>query len=297
MTLLRRNSRSSCAGQLAGLDHPAVRQGQLRPPRSRTCRPRRCSRRRARCRCPSWRRAGSARRSRSPRLPPPDSVPMIDAPPPMSEPSPTTTPAEIRPSTIDVPSVPALKLTKPSCITVVPSARWAPSRTRSASAIRTPARDHVVDHPGELVHPVHRDRAVGEQPQPGPLEVLRRGRSGRGPDHVGQQAEDAVQVRPVRADQPGESRCSRRYASGLSAGGAARSVDLHRDGPPGTCPAGRRRRSARRARAARAPAGRRPSAGAGIPDVEDPTGVGDGGQAVAPRAAGHPTSELGTAVP
>jgi hypothetical protein len=63
---------------------------------------------------------------------------MIDAPPPMSVPSPTTTPAEIRPSTIDVPSVPALKLTKPSCMTVVPSARWAPSRTRSASPIRTP---------------------------------------------------------------------------------------------------------------------------------------------------------------
>ena len=71
-------------------------------------------------------------------LPPPDSVPMIDAPPPMSEPSSTTTPAEIRPSTIDVPSVPALKFTKPSCITVVPAARCAPSRTRSASAIRTP---------------------------------------------------------------------------------------------------------------------------------------------------------------
>ncbi len=63
---------------------------------------------------------------------------MIEAPPPTSEPSPTTTPAEIRPSTIEVPSVPALKLTKPSCITVVPPARWAPSRTRSASAIRTP---------------------------------------------------------------------------------------------------------------------------------------------------------------
>ena len=45
---------------------------------------------------------------------------MIDAPPPTSEPSPTTTPAEIRPSTIDEPSVPALKLTKPSCMTVVP---------------------------------------------------------------------------------------------------------------------------------------------------------------------------------
>ena len=41
-------------------------------------------------------------------LPPPDRVPMIDAPPPTSEPSPTTTPAEIRPSTMDVPSVPAL---------------------------------------------------------------------------------------------------------------------------------------------------------------------------------------------
>ena len=63
---------------------------------------------------------------------------MIDAPPPMSEPSPTTTPAEIRPSTIEVPSVPALKFTKPSCMTVVPGARCAPSRTRSASAMRTP---------------------------------------------------------------------------------------------------------------------------------------------------------------
>jgi hypothetical protein len=33
---------------------------------------------------------------------------MIDAPPPTSEPSPTTTPAEIRPSTMEEPSVPAL---------------------------------------------------------------------------------------------------------------------------------------------------------------------------------------------
>ena len=49
----------------------------------------------------------------------------------MSEPSPTTTPAEIRPSTIEVPSVPALKFTNPSCMTVVPSARWAPRRTRA----------------------------------------------------------------------------------------------------------------------------------------------------------------------
>ena len=63
---------------------------------------------------------------------------MIEAPPPMSLSGPTTTPALIRPSTIDGPSVPALKLTKPSCMTVVPSARWAPRRTRSPSAIRTP---------------------------------------------------------------------------------------------------------------------------------------------------------------
>jgi hypothetical protein len=48
---------------------------------------------------------------------------MMDAPPPTSLPSSTTTPEEIRPSTIEVPSVPALKLTKPSCITVVPDAK------------------------------------------------------------------------------------------------------------------------------------------------------------------------------
>ena len=49
-----------------------------------------------------------------------------------------TTPCNIRPSTILGPSAPALKLTKPSCITVVPSPRYAPNRMRLASAIRTP---------------------------------------------------------------------------------------------------------------------------------------------------------------
>ena len=95
------------------------------------------------------------RRQRSPivtrSVPPPDNVPMIDAPPPTSEPSPTTTPWEMRPSTIDVPSVPALKLQNPSCITVVPAARWAPRRTRLASATRTSAGDDVVEHRRELV--------------------------------------------------------------------------------------------------------------------------------------------------
>ena len=61
-----------------------------------------------------------------------------DAPPPTSDPSPTTTPCEMRPSTMEAPSVPALKFTKPSCMTVVPGARCAPRRTRSASATRTP---------------------------------------------------------------------------------------------------------------------------------------------------------------
>ena len=56
-------------------------------------------------------------------VPPPDKVPWIEAPPPMSDPSPMTMPALIRPSTIEWPSVPALKFTNPSCMTVVPSAR------------------------------------------------------------------------------------------------------------------------------------------------------------------------------
>ena len=71
-------------------------------------------------------------------VPPPDKVPMMEAPPPTSVSAPTTTPWLMRPSTIAGPSVPALKFTKPSCMTVVPSARCAPSRTRAASATRTP---------------------------------------------------------------------------------------------------------------------------------------------------------------
>ena len=71
-------------------------------------------------------------------LPPPDSVPMMDALPPMSLASSTTTPALMRPSTMLAPRVPALKLQKPSCMTVVPLARCAPRRTRSALAMRTP---------------------------------------------------------------------------------------------------------------------------------------------------------------
>ena len=63
---------------------------------------------------------------------------MVEAPPPTSEPSPMTTPWETLPSTIEAPRVPALKFTKPACMTVVPSDRCAPRRTRTASAMRTP---------------------------------------------------------------------------------------------------------------------------------------------------------------
>jgi hypothetical protein len=118
-------------------------------------------------------------------VPPPDRVPIVEAPPPMSEPSPTTTPWEIRPSTIEAPRVPALKLTKPSCMTVVPGARWAPSRTRSASAIRTPDGHDVVDHPRELVDAEDRHRprrAAG----PGQLEPSTGARAAVGPHDVGQ---------------------------------------------------------------------------------------------------------------
>ena len=70
---------------------------------------------------------------------PPDKVPIVEQPPPKSEFFPITTPAEILPSIIAEPSVPALKLTKPSCITVVPSDKWAPNLTLELSAILTPS--------------------------------------------------------------------------------------------------------------------------------------------------------------
>ena len=53
--------------------------------------------------------------------PPPESVPMVLALPPRSVLAPSVTPCETRPSTMFGPKAPALKLRKPSCITVVPS--------------------------------------------------------------------------------------------------------------------------------------------------------------------------------
>ena len=100
-----------------------------------------------------------------------------------------------------------------------------------------PGRQHVVHHPGELVHAVHGDRAAPAQPQPGGLEVRDRARSVAGPHHVGQRPEDAVQVAAPRADQAArqqvqaEVRVVRvRRGCGQAADGGADRDDLD---PPG----------------------------------------------------------------
>ena len=69
---------------------------------------------------------------------PPERVPIVEQPPPKSEFLPTITPADILPSIIADPRVPALKFIKPSCMTVVPSDKYAPSLTLEPSAILTP---------------------------------------------------------------------------------------------------------------------------------------------------------------
>ena len=71
-------------------------------------------------------------------VPPPDKVPIVLELPPKSLPFETITPAEILPSIIAGPNVPALKFTNPSCIIVVPLPIYAPSLTLDVSAIRTP---------------------------------------------------------------------------------------------------------------------------------------------------------------
>ena len=128
---------------------------------------------------------------------------MIEAPPPTSLPSPTTTPWLMRPSTIEWPSVPALKFTKPSCMTVVPSARCAPRRTRRASAIRTPGGRDVVGHLRELVDRDDRQLAVQRAgAEAGGVEVGGVDRAAVGPGDVRQDAEDPVQVDGVGLGEP-----------------------------------------------------------------------------------------------
>ena len=136
-------------------------------------------------------------------VPPPDSVPMIEAPPPTSESRPTTTPAEIRPSTIE--RAQGARVVVDEALVHHGGAGGEVGAQPHPVGVGDPhaGREHVVDHPRELVHPVHGHRAVpGAQPGPDGLEALHRARAHRGPHDVGQAAEDPVQVdRPWR-DQP-----------------------------------------------------------------------------------------------
>ncbi len=138
---------------------------------------------------------------------------------------------QMRPSTMDVPRVPALKLTKPSCITVVPEARWAPRRTRSASAMRTPDGHDVVGHPRELVHPVDgqdpagaRVRSAAARP-PGPAGTGRP----RSRPRWSAARRLPVQVRLVRADQPVRQQVQAQVDVGRVLRRVGQRADRHRD--------------------------------------------------------------------
>ena len=170
--------------------------------------------------------------------------------------------------------MPALKLTKPSCMTVVPGARWAPRRTRSASAIRTPAGTHVVDHAGELVDavapapvpraPRSRSRVRSKSSTAhGPGWSRRRWRARRrcpsrfepvrADEPVGEQVQPQVGVgrvgrRGVEVDRPCARRLRRTPRASSSPASAASSAGGRSCGPasPGA-----------------------PSCGRGVPGVED----------------------------
>ena len=228
---------------------------------------------------------------------------MIEAPPPMSEPSPTTTPWLIRPSTIEVPSVPALKLTKPSCMTVVPLARWAPRRTRSASAMRTPDGHDVVGHPRELVdaedlHGAAR-AAVGTRASSNPSTA-------HGPCEVHttlvSTPKSPSRLTLFGAHEPVREQVQPQVGVG---GVGRRCVEV--GGRPGAPRAARRRAASRRRRADSRPAGAAsspappgsPRAGGREPRVEHGSVVGEGDQAVTPGGARHadqPTVAHGTPV-
>ena len=133
-------------------------------------------------------------------VPPPDSVPMMDAPPPTSESAPTTTPALMRPSTMHGPSVPALKLTNPSCMT-----QWCHLRKVSAQphSVRVgdphACWDDVVGHAGELVNggdvqvmAQRCDRSIAN------IDLGRIYRTGARPGNSRQQAENTIKVQLVR---------------------------------------------------------------------------------------------------
>ena len=119
----------------------------------------------------------------------------------------------MRPSTIEAPSVPALKLTKPSCMTVVPVGEVGAEADAVGVGDPHAARHDVVGHARELV-----DARSTRERLPAARKRSRTASSSAGstgpaarPRDVGQHAEDAVEVeRRAGATSRCESRCRRR---------------------------------------------------------------------------------------
>ena len=127
---------------------------------------------------------------------------MIEAPPPMSEPSPTTTPGHD--PALDHRGAERAGVEVDEALVHHGGARGQVGAEPDPVRVGDPhpGGDHVVGHPGELVHPVHREVTAGGAFDDAQLvHPLRRARPGRGPGHVGQHAEDAVEVELVGAHQ------------------------------------------------------------------------------------------------
>ena len=141
--------------------------------------------------------------------------------------------------------MPALKFTKPSCITVVPGGEVGAEPDPVGVGDADPARHHVVGHPGELVHAVHGQAPARRRARCTRSSSTRSG--GHGPAEVQATLVSSPKT-PSRLASCGlmrrwESRCRRSQTSKVSFGGVGQRAD---------------RRPARRPSAARAAAGARP---------------------------------------
>ena len=152
-------------------------------------------------------------------------------------------------------------------------------------------RQHVVDHPRELVDAVDGHVLAGAaQPGPGGLEALDRARAGRGPHHVGEQPEDAVHRDRLRRDEPAREQVQPQpgVLGGGRGGLQVRRLDqAHLAGDPAyVVGALERRELLRRRRVGRLRAQR----GRGEPHVQDGAVRVEGGEAEAPglsRCSSH----------
>jgi hypothetical protein len=86
-------------------------------------------------------------------------------------------------------------------MTVVPAARWAPSRTPRRIRHANALRHHVVEHRRELVHRPNRHVFAGcSEFGLGHSETVRIERAPIGPHHVVQQPEEAIEIASVGSD-------------------------------------------------------------------------------------------------